>query len=126
MGLHNYLIDSTANYSDRPAVVEPDIGSITYTDLNTLTERVRDRLVHFGVKQGDRVGIMLHKTIDAVACVYGTLKSGAAYVPVDVSGPVARAAYIFTDCSVKVVFAEKSVAQSLSDEIDNLNLCFKT
>ncbi len=32
---------------------------------------------------GDRVGIYVHKSIDAVAAIFGILKAGAAYVPVD-------------------------------------------
>ncbi len=40
-----------------------------------------------GVRPGDRVGIYLRKSIDAVAAIYGILKAGAAYVPVDPGAP---------------------------------------
>lgn len=117
MALHQYLSSSTQSHADFTAVIEPDRGEISYANLNSLSNRVRDRLLHSGIERGDRVGIVLHKTIDAVACIFGTLKSGAAYVPVDVTGPISRTAYILTDCSVKVAFVENSVAQSLNEEI---------
>ncbi|MFL0810902.1 MAG: amino acid adenylation domain-containing protein [Agarilytica sp.] len=120
MGLHHYLVDSAAKFPDRPAVVEPGKGSISYADFSNLTDRVRDRLVQLGVTPGDRVGIMLHKSIDSVACIYGILKTGAAYVPVDVTGPVPRAAYILSNCEVDVVFVEKGLIESLAAEIEKL------
>ena len=121
MGLQNYLVESAAKYPERPAVIEPDNGEITYKSFDALTNRIRDRLVAMGISQGDRVGIMVHKTVDSVSCVYGILKTGAAYVPVDVTGPIARAAYILTDCETKVVFVEKALAESLQAEIDALD-----
>jgi hypothetical protein len=52
------------------------------------------------VRPGDRVGIYLRKSIDAVAAIYGILKAGAAYVPVDPGAPPARNAYILHNCAV--------------------------
>jgi amino acid adenylation domain-containing protein len=56
---------------------------------------------------GDRVGIWMRKSIDAVACILGILKTGAAYVPVDPTAPVARNSYILNDCAVKALVAER-------------------
>jgi amino acid adenylation domain-containing protein len=49
----------------------------------------------------------MRKSIDAVASIFGILKAGAAYVPVDPSAPASRNAYILNDCSVKVVITQK-------------------
>ncbi|MFT5084433.1 MAG: amino acid adenylation domain-containing protein [Lentisphaeria bacterium] len=120
MALQHYLTASAEKYPDRPAVVEPGVGSISYADFNRLTDRVRDRLLHLGVSPGRRVGIMVHKTIDSVACIFGILKAGAAYVPVDVTGPVPRAAYILTNCEVDVVFVESALEEKLKAEMMEL------
>ncbi|MCI0558732.1 MAG: long-chain fatty acid--CoA ligase, partial [Nitrososphaera sp.] len=90
---------------------------MTYQDLATLSNRLRDRLRHVGVRRGDRVGIYMRKSIDAVASIFGVLKVGAAYVPVDPGAPVARNAYILNDCSVKVVVVEKGFEERLRAEI---------
>ena len=60
-------------------------------------------LWHLGVRPGDRVGLRLHKSIDGSSTIFGILKAGAAYVPVDAESPAARGAYILNDCQVKVV-----------------------
>ena len=47
-------------------------------------------LVRSGVRPGDRVGIYGHKSVGTVVALFGILKAGAAYVPVDPDAPPAR------------------------------------
>ena len=101
---------------DRTAVIEPGQGTITYGELDTLASQLRDRLHHLGVCPGDRVGIYLHKSIDSVTAIFGILKSGAAYVPVDPGAPASRNAYILADCQVKAVIIEESFVNELTSE----------
>jgi len=88
--LHRYLIEAARRWPEQTAVVEPGAGSISYARLDHLSDRVRDRLHAMGVRRGDRVGLYLRKSIDTVAAIYGVLKAGAAYVPVDPGAPASR------------------------------------
>jgi L-proline---[L-prolyl-carrier protein] ligase len=119
--LDQLLVHSAQNYPDRIAVEETDGSSITYHDLNQLSDRLRDRLIHLGVRPGDRVGIYLRKSIDAVASIFGILKAGAVYVPVDPGAPPARNAYIFGDCTVKAVLIENRFVERLTAQFVGLN-----
>jgi amino acid adenylation domain-containing protein len=114
--LHQLLVLSAQKYPDRIAVEETNEAAITYQDLNQLSDQLRDRLIHLGVCPGDRVGIYLRKSIDAVASIFGILKAGAVYVPVDPGAPPARNAYIFGDCTVKTVILENRFVERLSAE----------
>src|SRR2546430_14033635 len=98
--LHGYLSASARRRPDAVALVEPGQGQIGYGELDALSDRLRDRLITIGVRPGDRVGIYLRKSIDAVASIYGILKAGAAYVPVDPTAPPARNAYLMHNCAV--------------------------
>ena len=40
--------------------------------------------------RGDRVGVVLPKSAPAVVALFGIMKTGAAYVPVDVTAPADR------------------------------------
>jgi amino acid adenylation domain-containing protein len=114
--LFEFLEHSAGIDADRTAVIEPGQGSITYGELNTLANQLRDRLSHLGVRRGDRVGIYLHKSIDSLAAIFGILKTGAAYVPVDPGAPVSRNAYILSDCQVKAVVIEDCFVNDLASE----------
>ena len=108
-GLHEYFVEAARRWPDNTAVVDPGRGAINYHDLAQLSDRLRDRLVALGVRPGDRVGIYVRKSIDAVAAIYGILKAGAAYVPVDPGAPAARNAYILENCAVRALVVEQPV-----------------
>ena len=114
--LFEFLENSAESSPDKTAIIEPGYGSITYDELNTLANQLRDRLYHLGVRQGDRVGIYLHKSIDSLAAIMGVLKTGAAYVPVDPGAPASRNAYIFADCQVKALVIEDRYVNDLISE----------
>jgi len=109
-GLEQGFIVSARQRPQATAVVEPGRGTITYGALDHLSDRLRDRLSSLGVAPGDRVGFCVRKSIDSIATILGTLKAGAAYVPVDPQAPPARAAYILDNCEVKVIVVESGLA----------------
>ena len=56
-----------------------------------------------GIQRGDRVGIHLPKSVEMVAAVYGAMKAGAAYVPLDPRAPTARLEAIANDCGIAAI-----------------------
>jgi amino acid adenylation domain-containing protein len=118
--LHAHFVAAAERFPERVAVVEPGHGSITYRELATLSDRLRDRLHALGVRPGDRVGIYMRKSIDAVAAIYGILKTGAAYVPVDPGAPPARNAYILQNCGVRAIVMERRFEAKLCPELEQL------
>jgi amino acid adenylation domain-containing protein len=118
--LYQAFVRAAREHPDATAVVEPRAGSIAYRELDALSDRVRDRLHASGVRAGDRVGIYARKSIDTVAAIYGTLKLGAAYVPVDPGAPPPRNAYILNNCAVKLAVVERRFADRLRAELQTL------
>lgn len=115
-GLFAFLEQSALTHPGRTAVMEPGSDSILYGELDALSNAVRDRLHFMGVRRGDRVGIYLHKSIDSVASIFGILKIGAAYVPVDPGAPASRNAYILSDCRVKAIILEDRFVADLESK----------
>jgi len=120
MSIQRYLVASAALHPARVAIENPSGGSITYRELDELSDRVRDRLARMGVRSGDRVGVYMRKSIDGVASFFGIAKRGAAYVPVDPLAPAARNAFILTDCAVAVAIVEKRFEAGLREAITAL------
>ena len=114
--LHQLLEISAARFPLHTAVEESDGASISYGELARLSDRVRDRLCEIGVGPGDRVGLCLRKSADALAFIFGVLKAGAAYVPVDSTAPASRNAFIFHDCAVKALLVEARLESGLKAE----------
>ncbi len=119
--LHFLLERSAAAHPRRVAVQDPGTGrTITYEELDRLAGRLRDRLRRLGVGPGDRVGFYLRKSIDSIASIYGILRAGATYVPLDPGAPAARNAYILDNCSVAAVIVERGFVESLEKEFATL------
>jgi amino acid adenylation domain-containing protein len=119
-GIHGLLRWSVERFPERIAVEEAGGGAIRYSELGALADRFSGWLAANGVRHGDRVGLFLHKSIDGVAAILGTLQCGAAYVPVDPLAPVSRGAYILADCAVRAVVVERQFAEELHGELVKL------
>lgn len=63
---------------------------LTYAELNARANRFAHFLTARGHGGGAKVGVCLDYSIDMVVVILGTLKAGAAYVPLDPSYPAAR------------------------------------
>lgn len=114
--LHRAFTEAAARHPARTAVVEPGCGAVTYRELDALSARLRDHLRALGVRPGDRVGLWLAKSIDAVAALLGILRAGAAYVPVDPDAPPARNAFILHNCAVRALVMEARFEDKLLSE----------
>ena len=115
--LHQLLIKSAQDVPERIAVVDPEREkTITYEAFDSLTDRIKDHLIRIGVREGDRVGVYIPKSIGSLASIFGILKSGAAYIPVDPTAPASRNAFIFQDCTVRSIILDASLLDNLNEE----------
>lgn len=54
-----------------------------------------------GVVPGDRVGLFFPKSTASLVAIFGVLKAGGVYVPIDPASPKARLAYIIRNCGIR-------------------------
>ena len=105
--LHQLLTAAAAMNPERPAVRCAG-RSLSYSQLDAASNGVARTLMAAGVRRGDRVGILLPKRVEIVVAVYGSLKAGAAYVPLDPKAPVRRVAMVASDCEVSAQIGRAS------------------
>ncbi|MCW5980491.1 MAG: amino acid adenylation domain-containing protein [Bryobacteraceae bacterium] len=110
-----YLEQSAARFPKRPAVVDPADGAVSYARLNGMADRFAGYLGSRGIGAGDRVGLLLPKGTVKVAALYGAMKAGAAYVPLDWTAPAARLRAILTDCPMRTVVVHPNCLAALDD-----------
>ncbi|HEU4451392.1 MAG TPA: amino acid adenylation domain-containing protein [Gaiellaceae bacterium] len=98
--LHDLLRDAAAAHPDRPAVVDGE-RSLAYAELDARSSRLAHLLRESGVRHGDRVGLYLDKSLESVVAIYGILKLGGTYVPLDPAAPPARLATIAANADLR-------------------------
>ena len=111
--LHHLLGDSAQRLPEKVAV-RCRHQTLTYADLDDWSSRLSGLLRDRGLRRGDRVGILLPKSLEQVVAVFGVLKSGAAYVPLDPFWPIRRSRDVASDCSLGGVIGTRSLLQKLA------------
>ena len=97
---------------------------ISYAELNKRVNRLADYLrTKYEIVPDDLIGIKLERGIEMIVAVLGVLKSGAAYVPMDIDYPLDRIEYLKRDSKCKLVIDEKELAtfNKISNEFSDTN-----
>ena len=126
--LQHLLTERAALAPGRPAVAAGE-RSLSYEELDRLSNQVARALLAQGVRPGDRVGILAPKSAASVVAVFGALKAGACYVPLDPRSPAERLASIMRDSGVAVVVADEGTAQraaAMADAVPGLRALVMT
>jgi amino acid adenylation domain-containing protein/non-ribosomal peptide synthase protein (TIGR01720 family) len=90
----------------------------TYKELNQKANELAAFMQkEYKLQKGDAVAIFLERSYWLVVAVLGSLKAGAAYVPIDPQLPKERVAYIIDDCKSRVVISEKELMHAVSSEL---------
>lgn len=91
-----------ASQSDARAVTY-EHRSLSYRELDGLSDQIAGVLGEIGVREGDRVGVCLDRSLELVPVMLAVFKAGAAYVPLDPAYPADRIAYTLTDARPALV-----------------------
>lgn len=114
--LHQILLESARHSPDKTAVISGE-QSLSYGTLDKLTDQLARTLRSQGVTPGDRVGIYVSKSLASVVSLYGILKAGASYVPLDPGAPAQRLAYIIRDSGITTLLTS-------TDKVAGMQLMF--
>ncbi len=111
--LLSQLVDRAAEAdAGRDAFRAPG-AALTYGELAERSNRLAHLLVDEGVRPGDRVGIFMPRCLESAVAVYGILKAGAAYVPLDPRMPLGGLARLIEDCGISHLIAHDSLTGAL-------------
>lgn len=91
--------------------------SITYREFNLRVNRVAHEVLEKTKSEPARVGILFDQSSEAIIAIFGVLKAGSAFVPLDASYPESKLIEICDSCSPAIILADGSkalLAHSLS------------
>ncbi|RKG64466.1 amino acid adenylation domain-containing protein [Corallococcus sp. CA054B] len=80
--------------------------SMSYRTLDAEANRLAHHLISQGVRPGDFVGVCVQRSFELIIALLATLKSGAAYVPLDPAYPRARLEFTARDAGLRLILAQ--------------------
>ncbi|MCY1044450.1 amino acid adenylation domain-containing protein [Corallococcus sp. bb12-1] len=112
--LHRPFEAQVERTPDAPALVFQG-RVMSYRTLNAEANRLAHHLRSLGIGPGALVGLCLQRSFEMIIGVLGTLKAGAAYVPLDPSYPKARLEFTARDAGLKLVLAQEATRSLVAD-----------
>ena len=110
--LHQLVTANADANPDGAALIFRD-ELLTHAQLDRRVNQLANALHSEGVRRGDRVGIFMDKCVESAVALYGIMRAGAAYVPLDPAAPVERLADILRDCGIRCVVTNTEKRRAL-------------
>ncbi|MCP4180515.1 MAG: amino acid adenylation domain-containing protein [bacterium] len=121
--LNNTIVDvfeeQVEKTPDKIAVIFEDI-KLTYRALNEKANIIANFLINkVELMADDKIALFLNRSERVIISIFGILKAGAAYVPIDLEYPQERIDYILKESNPKVLLYEQYTdIDSIENKID--------
>jgi long-chain acyl-CoA synthetase len=83
---------------------------MTFTELDAAASALAGRLHALGVARGERVAVLLPNGAEAAVAIYGALRAGAAFVPLNPTIKADKLAYVLRDCEARAIVTDDALA----------------
>ncbi len=110
--LHDLFAQQVNHTPDQVAARSQDT-SITYQELNAKADRLASYLAEQEIGVGDYVGIYVERSIELLVALLGVMKSGAAYVPLELSNTTERLSYIIQNAALDTVLLTANLLDNI-------------
>jgi amino acid adenylation domain-containing protein len=107
------LVAEQARATPDPVAVQFDRRELRYGELDARANQLANRLRALGAGPEERVGVCLNRSEELLVALLATMKTGAAYVPIDPGFPPARQEFMLADAQVRVLVTEEALLASL-------------
>jgi amino acid adenylation domain-containing protein len=100
--VHLRLAAQAVATPEAPALVLDDC-TWSYAELNQRANRIAHQLLTLDLAAEARIGLCLPRGLEMVAALFGTLKAGLAFVPLDPDFPAERLAHMIEDAGIRLL-----------------------
>jgi L-proline---[L-prolyl-carrier protein] ligase len=110
--LHDDVAERARQAPDHEAVTD-GTRRLSYRELDVHANRLAHCLQAHGVSRGDHVLVCMKRSPGYIAAMIGSLKAGAAYVPLEARTPATRRSQIVADCTPRAVICDAATAPAM-------------
>lgn len=89
--------------------------TLTYRELDDVTDRLATKIASFGLGREDVVSVLIGRSEMMAVASLGALKAGCAYQPLDPSYPEERLNFMIGDASAKLLIADPKYRPLITD-----------
>jgi len=107
-------------HSAKTALKYPDGTTVSFQELDTLSNRIAYFLVGKGLVKGDVIAIFNNKSPLGYACMLAALKTGIIYTNLDLTSPYQRIKKIIERCAPKLILFD--VDCDIKQEVEALQI----
>src|SRR2546428_9672597 len=107
--LQDRLREVAREVGDKPALLMGD-RSVTFREIDQLSDRLAAALAKRGVRPGDRVTIFMPNSIEYVIAFYGTLKAGGVVNPINAQSKEREVRFQVDDAGATAVLYHAALA----------------
>lgn len=112
--IHSMVHDQAIQRPSASAVASWD-GTLTYAELDDLSDRLAQHLVSLGVGPEVFVGFSFHKSIYSIVAIVAIFKAGGIWMPLNPSHPPTRLASLISRVSASVLVTTPSLAHLFAE-----------
>ena len=116
--LGQILSAAAERFGNKTALIIDDL-TLSYNELEKLSNQLANALVSLGVEAGDKVTLYSPNSWEWIVSYYGVLKLGAVINPVNVMLTPGEVEFVTNDCGASVVIASYEKAQSIQNVKEN-------
>ncbi|MDQ6815256.1 MAG: amino acid adenylation domain-containing protein [Bacteroidota bacterium] len=104
--IHRLISETADKHANKTALVFGE-RKVSYKELNRTSNQFAHYLIGKGIKAGDVVGVALDRSPEMLISLLAIMKTGAAFVPLDVAYPTDRIHFMLNDTSARCIITNR-------------------
>lgn len=121
-GLGSWLPRRRLRHPEKTALVYGEGQQLSYAQFAHLAEQISAVLAEHGVGQGDRVAYLGENSPEFLATLFGTVRIGAVFVPINTRLAAPEVRHVLADSGARMLLHDPEFTERLDAVIETLDL----
>ncbi|MCO7254878.1 amino acid adenylation domain-containing protein [Dickeya oryzae] len=118
----DYIKAQVVESGENIAVID-ECHSVTYSQLDKLSDAIGLRLLNAGVQKNQTVCISFGRSVETIIALLGVLKAGCCYMPIEVDLPEARKKYLLDNSNSRFLISKSGeVLNWVTDNVQIIDM----